>query len=313
MNRRRFVKLAVGAGALAVGGRAWYFATRETWALRVVREEIPLPNLPPAFDGLRVGHLSDLHVGRHVHAEFVNRALDMAAGLGAELIVLTGDYASWEWTFLEGILPALARLRAPLGVYAVLGNHDYMRSQQAHVVPALASAGVRVLDNEAVKLALRDDAMYLVGIADPVTGHQDFDRAVKHVPEGARKVFLAHTPDVIPTVHALGGDLLLAGHTHGGQISFPFIGPPVVPSVFGARFAAGLAQYEGTPVFVTRGVGVIDPYLRFRCPPEVALLTLCRDTWELPEGDAGTDLRFRVRQMSRAVRLLHRLKHSVTH
>ena len=311
MNRRRFAKLAVGAGALALGGRAYYFATRETWALRVTREEIPLPNLPAAFGGLRVCHLSDLHVGRHVSAEYVNRALGMAAGLEAQLVVLTGDYASYEWTFIKSILPALGRLQAPLGVFAVLGNHDYMRAQRGPATRALKSAGVRVLENEAVKLTMAGATLHLVGIADPVTGHQDFDRAMEQVPPDGCKVFLAHTPDVIPAVNALHADLLLAGHTHGGQVNLPFIGPPVVPSAFGARFAAGLAQYEGTPVFVTRGVGVIDPFLRFRCPPEVALLTLRCADWELPEGDSGTDLRPRVRQTSKAMRLLHSLKHSL--
>jgi uncharacterized protein len=290
MNRRRFLGVAA-AGTAAVAATGLVCAHGEsTWDLGLSRLQVPLPRLPAALDGLRIAHLSDLHCGRDVPAEFISRALAMATATRADLIVLTGDFVSYDWRNLLRVQDGLRALRAPLGVFACLGNHDNSRGRAPHVTGILQDCGVRVLCNEAVPL---DDAAsaWLVGLGDPTTDQHDFDAALRDVPEGVCKVMLAHGPDIVDAAADLALDLSLVGHTHGGQVNLPFIGPPVVPTRYGPRFAAGLFSVRGSRLFVTRGVGIVPPVGRYRCPPEVALLTLRRADWGLSSGAPGLDLR----------------------
>jgi len=144
-------------------------------------------------------------------------------------------------------------------------------------------------------------------VDDPVTEREDLDKALAEVPDEAVSILLSHTPDIIEPATAAGVDLMVAGHTHGGQIVLPFIGPPVVPSKFGAKYAWGLFNHSGTRLAVTRGVGMITPRIRFRCRPEVVLLTLRRDDRKLSTGGPEHDMRPQVRQMRNGVRTLRRL------
>jgi len=197
-------------------------------------------------------------------------------------------------------------------VFAVLGNHDYYYKRNRHVVPILEDAGIRLLRNASALVKEGASALHVVGLDDPVTGHDDIEQALHGVPTGGCRIFLGHCPDVVDDVRRAGGDVLLAGHTHGGQINLPFIGPPAVPSRYGQRFAAGLVDFEGMPVFVTRGVGCVQPYLRFRCPPEVALLTLRKADWPLSSGGPETDLRPEVVRARSGVSRIRRLIRDLT-
>jgi hypothetical protein len=290
MDRRRFVSTAsVAMAGVAVTGLACASGDT-TWDLGLSRLEVPVPRLPAALDGLRIAHLTDLHCGRDVPAAFVNRALAMAADTHADMIALTGDFVSYDWRNLRRVRAALQALRAPRGVFACLGNHDTLYSRAPHVTRILQDCGIRVLSNEALPL---DDAgaLWVIGIADPTTQQHDFDAALRHVPQGACKVLLSHAPDIADAAADLALDLALVGHTHGGQVNLPLIGPPIVPTRYGPRFAAGLFSVRGTRLFVNRGVGIVPPVGRFRCPPEVALLTLRRADWGLSSGASGLDLR----------------------
>jgi predicted MPP superfamily phosphohydrolase len=261
---------------------------QDTWDLRLTRWRVPLPDLPKSLHGLTIAHLSDFHVGPDVRAEFVAEALRLAMHHKPDLIALTGDYISHDWRNLARIQRDLAALSAPLGVYACLGNHDSFCDRARFIRAGLTEAGIRVLSNEAEPLKGHEGA-WIVGLADPCTGRHDFDRALRHVPSGAFRLMLAHTPEVVDAAAQLGVQLLLTGHTHGGQVNLPLIGPPVVPTRYGPRYAWGLFARGATRLVVNRGVGVVAPPVRFRCPPEVVLLTLCRGDWPLPEGQWGVD------------------------
>jgi uncharacterized protein len=290
MNRRRFLTIASAATAgVAVTGLACASGDT-TFDLGLSTLQVPLPRLPAALDGLRIAHVTDLHCGRNVPAAFVSRALDMARQTRADLIVLTGDFVSYDWQNLRAVQEALRALQAPRGVFACLGNHDVFYNRAPHITDILQRCGIRVLHNEALPL---DDAgtLWLTGIGDPTTGQHDFDAALRQVPQDACRILIAHAPDIADAAADLALDLALVGHTHGGQVNLPFIGPPVVPSRYGSRFAAGLFDVRGTRLFVSRGVGFVAPVGRYCCPPEVALLTLRRADWSLSTGAPGLDLR----------------------
>jgi uncharacterized protein len=222
------------------------------------------------------------------------------------MIVLAGDFVSYNWSNLRFIAQELVRLRAPLGVYACLGNHDTFCNRARHITRGLEDAHLTVLSNRTVGVPGHKGA-WLVGVDDPCTGKCDFDLALRGVPHQEFRILLAHTPEIADAAADLGFDLALTGHTHGGQINLPLVGPPVVPTRYGPKYAWGLFDHRGTRLVVTRGVGVVEPTVRFRCPPEVVLLTLCREEGELPDGQWGIDGRAMVRRLRTSVSSLRHM------
>lgn len=277
MTRRRFLGWLAAAGAVALSGRIVHGLRSERWALRVVPRDLLVPQLPPALDGLRIVHLSDLHAGDYSPWWLAERAVALAAQQKADLAFLTGDYASLYGPEARRPLEkALASLSAPAGVWAVLGNHEYVQARREPVIEALSAAGATVLLNQSRQIEVRGEKLWVCGVEDPFLKHHDFEATLEKVPQADLKVLLAHSPDIIYSAAQLGIAAVFAGHTHGGQVSLPLYGPPIVPSRYGRRFAYGAFQVHGTGLYVTRGVGMTPPLVRFLCPPEVALITLRR-------------------------------------
>jgi predicted MPP superfamily phosphohydrolase len=273
MTRRQFLRV-VGLGALAAaGGSLGYQLWQERWNLELTERQVRLPGLPAGFAGLRVAHLTDLHLGRFVPAKFVRRAVELTRRMRADLVVVTGDFVGDRATEAEPCAEALEPLSAPLGVFATLGNHDVWAGQEA-VVAALREAGLEVLINEPRELERGRDRLFLLGVNDSATQQDDLYRACHKLPRRGTRLLLAHSPDILPRAEDFRLDLVLAGHTHGGQVNLPWIGPPVVNIGLGREYVAGLRRWGRTQVYVSRGVGMIAPPIRFRCRPEVALLTL---------------------------------------
>ena len=296
LNRRDFLKtVATGAlGSLGLGGS---FACWETLSCEVRRETIRLPTLPRAFDGLRIAFLADTHHGPFVPAAYLRDVVALANSLEPDLIALGGDYVQRQWQSLPPDAPrpyvaegigVLRELRAPLGVFAVMGNHDNWLDHKREIKAALAENGVRELTNRGVwierKSALSSSAgatarLRLCGVDELLTARPttaDFLNALGDATPGDAVILLQHNPDFAESLRDPRVSLMLSGHTHGGQIVLPFLGAPIVPSAYGQKYRDGLVQAPATQVFVTRGVGAIFPPVRFRCPPEVALLTLRR-------------------------------------
>jgi hypothetical protein len=246
----------------------------------VVRDvEIRLPGWPETLGGLRVAVLSDLHAGApHLGAAKRREIVTLTNATRPDLVVLLGDFVvgrEFGGRFVEPEVIALelAELRAPLGVVAVLGNHDWWYDGP-RVRRALESVGVRVLQNDAVALEAAPGVRFWVaGLNDLWTEHVDIAAALRPVPRGEPVLLLTHNPDVFPDVPARV-TLTLAGHTHGGQVTLPLLGPPVVPSLYGRRYAAGLVVEDGKRLFVTTGLGTSIVPVRFRVPPEIAVLIL---------------------------------------
>jgi hypothetical protein len=266
------------AGALLAAGVFAYALLIEPRRLRVRHVELRLPRWPRAYDGFRLALVSDLHAGHPpVDADYVERVAQLVDREGPDLVALLGDYVDDEATFASGENPndvaaALARIRAPLGRFAVLGNHDW-RSGGEIVRGALASAGIVVLENQARQLRSARVPLWIAGLADATERTPDVAGTFRDVPEDAALIVLSHDPDLFPSIPERAA-LTVSGHTHGGQVDVPVLRRRVIPSLFGDRYSHGHVEEGGRHLYVTRGVGTSGWPIRFRSRPEVVVLTL---------------------------------------
>lgn len=274
MNRRKFISLAwKTAFAVTAAGLVPLAAAQ---ACHIVRRQIHLAGLPGVFDGFRVALLSDLHHGPWIDRAHLRRVVDLANSERPDLIALTGDYINHGRDWVPGCMAELSCLRARQGVVAVLGNHDHGDRAAAVVRQGLRQAGIADLTNTNITLE-RDGHSFIVGgVGDFWREKQDLHSALQGARHRESTLLLSHNPDYVETITDDRVGLVLSGHTHGGQCVFPLIGAPIVPSRYGQKYVSGLCQGPQARVFVTRGIGVISPPVRFCCPAEVALLTLRR-------------------------------------
>jgi predicted MPP superfamily phosphohydrolase len=265
-SRRAFLQGAAGVGiGIATGGLAHGFLY-ERFDLGITRSTLPVSGLPEALRGLRVGLITDTHRSETVSHEMIEAAVRLLMSERPDLIVLGGDYVTWgNRRYVQPSADALAPLSAPHGVLAILGNHDDDRDMPA----ALAAKGFTVLKDARTRLVIRGEPVDFAGIRFWTHKISDLTRVLR----GALPctILLAHTPWRLYEAQRLAIPAVICGHTHGGQIVLPGIGP-----IAGRGFPvlAGLARREGTSIFVSRGVGTVYVPVRINCPPEVAVLTL---------------------------------------
>jgi uncharacterized protein len=266
MSRRDVLKgfAAAGIGALTGAGAHGYLYERH--GIEVTRTTLDVSGLPDALSGLRIGFLTDLHRSSTVSHELIDRAVRLALLEVPDLIVLGGDYVTnGDRRFVEPAAEALAPLTAPLGVIGILGNHDDDRDMPA----ALAAKGFTVLRDARTRISVRGESLDIVGIRYWTKRVGDITKAARGTTPNT--ILLAHTPARLTEAVALGIPLVLSGHTHGGQIVLPAVGP-----VGARRFPviAGSKRQDNTSIFVSRGIGTVYIPVRINCPPEVAILTL---------------------------------------
>lgn len=261
--------------ALFLGGWAFYW---EPSSLSVHRYELRLPHWPREQNPLLIAVLSDLHVGSPYYGtEKLREVVRRVNASRVDLVLLAGDYLVGGipfGTFVppEDVASILKELDASLGVYAVLGNHDWW-FDGPRLRRAFESEGIRFLEDESLHLALGHFDFWLVGLSDWREKKPDVDAVLAAVPEAAPILVFTHNPDVFPVIPERVS-LTLAGHTHGGQVRFPFLGAPIVPSEYGERYAQGHIVEEGKHLFVTSGLGTSIIPVRFRVPPEIALVEI---------------------------------------
>lgn len=272
MDRWRRVGRGVAMLGMAVFG---YAVGCEPGRFRVAHAELDVPQLEMP---VTVAVLADLHVGApHVDLDQLAYIVEQTNAAEAEVVVVLGDLVidgvtGGEWVSPEAIAPVLGRLEAPGGVFAVLGNHDNWLDG-VRVRRVLEEAGLVVLENEAHRVARSAGPLWVAGLADVLTHDIDIAATLAPVPPGEPVLLLTHSPDVFPDVPARVG-LTLAGHTHGGQVRFPGLGSPVVPSKYGGRYALGHVVEEGRHLFVSGGVGTSIFPIRFGVVPRVDILHL---------------------------------------
>jgi len=291
-SRRRFLfdsaSGIAGVGAVALPG---YATVMEPHRMLVRSYEIPIRDLPAGLDGLRLVHFSDPHVGPRMPEATVRRAVAMAADLEPDLVLLTGDYIHDGTRDIERAAALMAPLvgAARCGAIGVLGNHDWWGNGPGMRL-AMRAVGVHMIDNDRLwlgedRVLHRDrpanNTLAIVGLGDLSEDTIDVRRAFAGVHADTPRLVLAHQPDTAELAQlrapdAPRMDLMLSGHTHGGQVRIPFIGTPIVPSDFGQKYAGGLVQGPACPVLVSRGVGMSLLPVRVGVPPEIGLITLRR-------------------------------------
>jgi predicted MPP superfamily phosphohydrolase len=271
------VRAAGLAGALAgVAGAAvgWHARYRAPYRPVVERVSLRLPPAHAALDGFRIGFASDSHVGPTFSAADLTRNLAPLATERLDLLLLGGDYVSESPRYAPGAAAALAGVLPVVrhGGLAVLGNHDYAVSGRK-IAAALEAEGIRVLHNEAVPIGADGGTLWIVGIDDAMLGKPNPAAAFAALPDGAAALCLWHEPDFAEQAARLGAFAQISGHSHGGQLRFPGVGPLVLPPG-GRRFIVGVNDAGGMPVYTGRGIGVYRPPVRLRCPPELTVVTL---------------------------------------
>jgi uncharacterized protein len=259
---------------------AWAFWW-EPARLIVVRRTIAIHPWQREHDGLKVAVLSDLHVGApQKNLESLKEIVRTINAEKPDLILMLGDFviqgvSGGHFVSPEPIASELAGLRAPLGVVSVLGNHDWWYDG-VRVRHALENRGIRVLENENLRVAYNGRTFWICGLADLWTRGDRLLPTLDDLADNDPILVLTHSPDVFPEMPGRVS-LTLAGHTHGGQVNLPIIGRPIVPSKFGQRYAYGLVEENGRKLYVTSGIGTSILPVRFRVPPEVVVLTLVRE------------------------------------
>jgi predicted MPP superfamily phosphohydrolase len=283
IGRRRFLK----TGFLGAAGLAVYSGEVERHWLEVTEIQIKLPNLPDGFDGVRIAHLSDIHMDEFTEHFFLRYVVEKVNSLHPDVVLLTGDYcsvgpfgqdaavdAAWQCGNILKDLECEER-------YAVLGNHDaYVGSNE--VSEALTYNNIVMLNNAYLPLERNGGRLWLAGLMDPVTGGAKPELAAPPIIRAKPNepiVLMCHAPDyvddLLPYTVGKAIDLVLSGHTHGGQVRLPFFGPLTLPSM-GQKYVEGLFKLGRMQLYVTRGIGTVGVPFRFDCPPELTMITLQR-------------------------------------
>ena len=252
--------------------------------LETVERPIRLANLPAAFHGFRIAQLSDIHIGPFMPFEQIRKFVQIANAQRPDLIVLTGDFVTHDPGTQFAVVEALAGLRAPFGIYGCLGNHETWAGVEDSITGLFAAGQVRMLRGSSVPIAMGADWFNLIGV--DFQSHRRFgpSAAVKKllgnieslIARGQVNILLSHNPDTFDRAAALGIDLSIAGHTHGGQAAVEFISPEIAPARIATPYVAGLFQKPGGQLYVNRGIGTIGIPIRIGAPPEITIYRLER-------------------------------------
>ncbi|MBZ0280454.1 MAG: metallophosphoesterase [Anaerolineae bacterium] len=284
LSRRKFLKISVlsalGTVGAGVGGFG-YAHDIEPDRVEVVRVNLTLPRLNPAFNGYQLVQISDIHIDTGMTKERLQRIVQMVNDLQPDAIAITGDYITGRWLLersLENLVEVLSGLRAKDAAVAVLGNHDHWTDANG-VRGVLRDSGLTELSN-AVHTVRRGDAMlHLSGVDDYWERNDRLDEVLDLLPEEGAAILLAHEPDYADISAATGRfDLQISGHSHGGQVIIPVLNRPVVVPTYGRKYPLGRYQVGTMIQYTNRGLGTVPPAVRFNCRPEITLFTLSGST-----------------------------------
>ncbi len=271
MNRRQFIKRGIfwGIGALV----ASYPFFIERYLFQINTYKIPVPNLPGPFNNFTIVQLTDLHYGFLMSMAVVKNLLAKANLLKRDIIVCTGDFIHGRNSHkkTDQIWPELCKLTAPHGVYSVLGNHDHWGDFSGSM-HWLEKSGQN-LRHKAVPIYKGSEKIWIGGCGDYMEDQIGMDKAFGNVPPDDCKIVLAHNPDTADVQFRTRVDLMIAGHTHGGQVNIPFVGTPILP-VHNKKYSSGFIQTSSTHLFISKGLGWAILPVRFNCLPEIAVLKL---------------------------------------
>jgi predicted MPP superfamily phosphohydrolase len=272
LNRRRFLKRATGAALASPFAAGAYSLFEASWC-QVVETAILVPALPEPFRGTRIAFVADTHHGPNVSLGYVRSVVELTNTLKADIVALGGDYVSRDRKFIAPGIAELGRLHAPMGRFAVLGNHDHWVGLEDSRA-ALDSAGIISVVNRGEWLERRGTRLRICGVDDYWEGAQDLASALGDATRNDATILLSHNPDYAEDIRDDRVGLVLSGHTHGGQVVLPFCPVRWAPTEYGAKYLGGLAKAPVCNVYVSRGTGTSGLPVRFRCRPEITLITL---------------------------------------
>jgi len=286
LSRRNFLSntaVAVGAVPFAACGYGFLFGRVEFEKSFV---QMKLRRLPREFNGFRVAQLSDIHIGPFMTSADVRHVVEMTNELRADLIVLTGDFITWDPSTQEAAVESLSGLKAPFGIYGCLGNHELWTHTQASITHLFARRNVKILRQERAPIQVGGENLNLIGVdfeSHGRMGHRGMGHEGPYLQGIGRlmqpdqvNILLSHNPNTFDRAAEMGIDLSLAGHTHGGQISLEFISPDLSPARMITPYVEGHFQKHGGQLYVNRGIGTIGVPIRFCAPPEITLFELVR-------------------------------------
>ena len=286
LARRKFLSntaTAAGCVPLAACGYGFLFGRIE-FEKSFVR--MKLARLPGEFNGFRVAQLSDIHIGPFMTSFDVRHVVELTNALKPDLIVLTGDYITWDPDTQEAAVDSLSSLKAPFGIYGCLGNHEMMTHTEASITRLFARRDIKILRQERAPIQVGKESLNLIGVDYESRRSRGLyvARHVRHYLEGVNQltrpdqvnILLSHNPNTFDRAAQLGIDLSLAGHTHGGQISLDFISPDLSLARLMTPYVKGHFQKPGGQLYVNRGIGTIAVPIRFDAPPEITLFELVR-------------------------------------
>jgi len=272
MNRRLFLKATMAAAGVTPVFAAGY-GLYEASNVAIDRQTLALPRLPAAFEGTRVAFLTDIHHGPFTNLDYVVSVVRTTLALEPDLILLGGDYCLRDAKYIRPCIDTLAALKAPLGVFAVMGNHDYWHGER-ETREALKAAKITELTNAGLWMKSDKSGFWLAGVDDLWTGRVDVAAALGYTTRDDACLLVSHNPDLAETLRDPRVGLMLSGHTHGGQVVFPAAGAPWTPSRYGAKYRRGLVRGAEARVYVSRGLGTSGVPVRIGSRPEINLITL---------------------------------------
>jgi predicted MPP superfamily phosphohydrolase len=274
-GRRQVLNAAFGAVLAApFAAMAYGFVSRTDFHVKEI--DLPVPGLPVDLEGLRILQISDIHLSAFLSEVEFARAIDASLELHPHLTVITGDLISSRGDPLDGCIRQLARLKADAGVFGCMGNHERYARCENYTKQAAARVGIRFLRMEAQPLRFGESILNLAGVDhQSLAGKQLYLRgAEKLIAPGAVNLLLSHNPDVFPVAARQGYNLMLAGHTHGGQVTVEILDQAINPARFFTPYVYGLYRRGAFTAYVTRGIGTIGIPARIGAPPEISLLRL---------------------------------------
>ena len=277
-SRRAFIRRSAEGLAVASFAGSAYGMTAGRENVQLTEEEFAIPGLDPSLDGFTIALASDIHSGPYMSRQEMKEYVARINALGAEAIVVTGDFVNGRVREVYPFAEAFAELRAPHGVYGVMGNHDFYAENPDLVARTVDDCGVKLLRNDHVMLGRNGASFALLGVDDigrSPSGPVNIDAALKGVRSGAPRVLLCHRPYYLQQAADAGIDLVLSGHTHGGQVVLAqFGGLVLAPAALASRFVEGTYRQGGTAMYVSRGIGTVGLPIRLNCPPEITKIVL---------------------------------------